>query len=232
MLKPILKSWKENRGNLLLALGSMAGLLMCLVWYFDFVPEVRLVARSLPSTLVSATAPRSAPNSLVGIVHLPARGLLPQASSSESTRAVVEVYPPNDTIPEQLFSPLLAQTVTLPEAGGPMAVVFNDLPPGKYAAVAYIDLNNNGRFDIEESGLKSEPFSLARLARPARPSTVANEDLSGVEGSTDGTPELPAGIFELETGQATLIVFDFESTEPSDSSRAVEPATSTKATSK
>ncbi|MEZ6080971.1 MAG: hypothetical protein R3C56_36465 [Pirellulaceae bacterium] len=77
MLKSILKSWKENRGNLLLALGSAAGLLMCLVWYFDLVPEVRLIARS-PSTLVSASGPRSAPNSLVGIVRVPSRERLPK----------------------------------------------------------------------------------------------------------------------------------------------------------
>ncbi len=113
-----------------------------------------------------------------------------------------------------------------------MAVVFNDLPPGKYAAVAYIDLNDNGRFDIEESDLKSEPFSLARLLGPPRQSAAANADLSGGEGSTDGATELPAGIFDLETGQVTLIVFDFESAESGDSKGAAEPAAAPKATNK
>ncbi|MCA9181461.1 MAG: DUF2141 domain-containing protein [Planctomycetales bacterium] len=228
MLKSILKSWNENRGNLLLAFGSVAGLLMCLVWYFDLVPEVRLIARS-PSTLVSANGPRSAPTSLVGIVRVPARERLPQTSSSELTRAVVEIYPPQDTIPEKLFSPLLVQDVALPDAGGPMAVVFNDLPPGKYAGVAFIDLNSNGRFDVEESGAQSEPFSLARLTGPPREPTAANKELSGAESSTDEEPELPAGIFELEAGRATLIVFDFESAEPGDSERATQPALPPKA---
>lgn len=231
MLKSILKSWKENRGNLLLALGSLAGLLMCLVWYFDLVPEVRLIARS-PSTLVSASGPRSAPNSLVGIVRVPARERLPQASSPELTRAVVEIYPPQDTIPEQLFSPLLVQAVTLPDAGGPMAVVFNDLPPGKYAGVAYIDLNNNGRFDIELPGAKSEPFSLARLTGPPRQPTATNKELSGDESSTGDELELPAGIFELEAGRATLIVFDFDPAEPSDSKGTTQSAAPSKAPQK
>lgn len=210
MLKSILKSWKENRGNLLLILGSVAGLMMCLVWYFQLVPEVHLMARSLPSTLVSASGPRAAPNSLVGIVRLPPRGQLPQTSSPALMHAVVEVYPPHDTISEHLFSPLLVQAVTLPEAGGPVAVVFNDLPPGRYAAVAYIDLNDNGRFDIEEAGLISEPFSLARLFGSPRQPTAANADLSQDEGTPDQAAVLPAGIFELDTDQATMIVFDFE----------------------
>ena len=229
MLKSILKSWKENRGNLLLALGSVAGLLMCIVWYFQLVPDVRLIARSLPDTFVSASGPRSAPNSLVGIVRTPPRQRLIQTSSPEVVHAVVEVYPPNDAIPEQLYTPLLVQTVTLPEAGGPVAVVFNDLPPGRYAAVAYIDLNDNGRFDIEESDLKGEPFSLARLPGPPRLRPTSNEKLSGDEDSKDGASEVPAGIFELETGQVTLILFDFDSAEPSDSTRAEGPATTPKA---
>ncbi len=232
MLKSILKPWKENRGNLLLVLGSVTGLLMCLVWYFDLVPEVRLIARSQPSSPVSASGPHSAPNSLVGIVRLPARGRLPITSSPESMRAVVEVYPPHDTIPEQLFTPLLVQKVALPEAGGPMAVVFNDLLPGKYTALAYIDLNDNGRFDFDEPSLNSEPFRLARLLGPPRQPTTVNEELSSDAGSTDGAPELPAGIFELETGQATLIVFDFESAEPSESNGSAKPAESSKATKK
>ena len=232
MLKSILKSWEENRGNLLLLLGSAAGLLMCLTWYFQLVPEVHLLARSLPSTLVSTSAPRSVPNSLVGIVRLPPRASFTKTSSTEVLHAVGEVYPPLETIPERLFSPLLVQTITLPKAGGPVAVVFNDLQPGRYAAVAYIDFNDNGRFDIEESGVKSEPFSLARLFGPPRQPTADDESLSGDGSSTEQAAEFPAGLFELETGQATLIVFDFVSADPSDSQAVIEPVASPKETQK
>ncbi len=232
MLKSILKSWKENRGNLLLALGSVAGLMMCLVWYFQLVPEVRLMALSLPSTMVSSTGPRSAPNSLVGILRLPPRERLAKSLTPESLRAVVEVYPPHDTITEHLFSPLLVQVVTLPEGGGPVAVVFNDLPPGRYAAVAYIDLDDNGRFDLDEAKLNSEPFSLARLLGPPRQASAANDLLNETGGAIAEAPELPVGIFELETGRTTLIVFDFESADPNDSNGTTGPSASPKATKK
>ena len=222
MFKSILKSWKENRGNLLLILGSVAGLVMSLVWYFELVPEITLVTRNMPGTLVS-TGPRVAASSLVGIVRAPVRQQLPESASAAMRQAVVEVYPPSDAPPEDL-SPLLLQTVELRDDGGPVAIVFNDLPPGKYAAVAYIDLNDNGRFDIEESGVTNEPFCLARLAGPPRQPNVVGERAPNKSGDQAvASTELPAGIFELESNGATLVVFDFDFGQavPSD-----EPATS------
>jgi hypothetical protein len=209
MLKSILKSWKENRGNLLLILGSVAGLVMSLVWYFELVPEITLVTRNMPGTLVS-TGPRVASSSLVGIVRAPARQQLPESAPTAVRQAVVEVYPPSHAPPENL-SPLLLQTVELRDDGGPVAVVFNDLPPGKYAAVAYIDLNDNGRFDIEELGVTNEPFCLGRLAGPPRQSNAVgsgNSDNAGDQ--ADASPAFPAGVFELDPHRATLIVFDFD----------------------
>lgn len=218
MLRSILKSWKENRGNLLLVLGAVAGLIMSLVWYFDLVPEVSLTARSLPGTLIS-TAPRSASRSLVGIVRLP----VVEEGAPVTRQVIVEVYPPSDAVLQQ-HPPLLVQSVKLRNDSAPVAVVFNDLPTGKYAAVAYVDLNENGRFDIDESGDISEPFCLARLASPttshnpqgttdatAAENGETSHDVDEEEAS-ELEPMLP-GMFKIEGDQATLIVFYFETAE-------------------
>lgn len=231
MIRQILKSWHENRGNLLLVLGSLAGLLMCLIWYFQLVPEVSLMSRGIPGTLISAS-PRPNSTSLVALVRRPVHSLAnPNTTNDERTgeppRAIVEVYSPDGTLSQQT-TPLLVQSVTLRDDGVPVAVVFHDLRPGQYAAVAYIDVNGNGSFDTREaeSGSVTEPFCMARSLGNAQP-TGAEDDASGgaeIDADTSGqddiaaatgesaasTQLLPPGIFEVVAAQATLVVLDFE----------------------
>ncbi len=177
MIRQILNSWRENRGNLLVLLGLLAGLLMCLIWYFQLVPDVALLNRRVPGTLVS-TASRPNSSSLVAIVRSPLRKTLHtragQASSwSEVPQAIVEVYAPHDPLPPQA-APLLIQSVSLRGDGVPVAVVFSDLQPGRYAAVAYIDVNDSGALDTYQADGETiaEPFCVARLLGPARDSAA------------------------------------------------------------
>lgn len=233
MIRQILESWKENCGNLLVLLGLLAGLLMSLIWHFELVPEVGLMARGIPGPLVSAT-PRHNSNALVAIVRNPARSSTTSntiSKSGESLRAFVEVYLPYDS-PPHLVAPLLVQSITLRDDGVPVAVLFSDLQPGRYTAVAYIDVNGSGRFDTYEAegGAIDEPFCVAQSIRPAR-IDGAGDEASGSEkidsGAGDANGEklpshdassgapgaavepLPPGIFEVIAGQATLVVLDF-----------------------
>lgn len=231
MIRQILKSWHENRGNLLLVLGSLAGLLMCLIWYFQLVPEVSLMSRGIPGTLIS-TSPRPNATSLVALVRRPIHNSTKPSSTTDAVtgeplRAIVEVYSPHGSLSQQT-TPLLVQSVTLRDDGVPVAVVFHDLRPGKYAAVAYIDVNGNGSFDTREAefGSITEPFCLARSlgrAHAARAEGGASDSAAGVEVEADtgdvaaaagdsaaSTELLPPGTFEVTAAQATLVVLDFE----------------------
>lgn len=240
MIRQFSKSWKENRGNLLLLLGSLAGLLMCLVWYFQLVPEVSLLNRAVPGTLVSASS-RPSSSSLVAIIrNLPGSPLSTTASANtswgEARQVIVEVYAPHDPLPHQ-SAPLLIQSVPLRDDGVPVAVVFSDLQPGMYAAVAYIDVNDSGSFDTYQAGGETvaEPFCLARLLGPSRGAAVGpgksvaqpSSNASTAAAAADGVslkesplghaavpdqadePQAP-GVFEVTAGQATLIVLDFD----------------------
>lgn len=208
MLQQIMNSWKDNRGNLLLLLGACAGVLMSVVWYFKLIPEITLVGRGLPSTLISSSSMVD-PNPLVALIRAPG---LPTDQSFPDAHVVVEVYPSNEALTQQL-SPLYLQAITLPTDGRLRAVVFNNLSPGQYAAVAYIDINDNGRFDVDEKGTFSEPFRLAHVVDASPRDEVAadngDEDVSQEDPSTEETERLPDGIFELRPGQANLIQFSF-----------------------
>ncbi len=218
MIQQILTSWKENRGNLLLLLGVAAGIAMCIVWYFQLIPEVSFVGRSIPGTLISTSATAD-PNPLVALIRVPAP---PEGETFPEARVVVEVYPPSET-PHQQFPPLLVQTIQLPHASSLQAVVFSNLGPGQYAAVAYIDLNDNGRFDIDEASSTGEPFSLARPVNEALQAVelvpgddadpasapATSEQASGDPSSANATAPLPRGVFDVLPGQATIIEFAF-----------------------
>lgn len=232
MIRQILNSWQENRGNLLVLLGSLAGLLMCLIWYFQLVPEVSLMARGIPGTLIS-TGPRPNSSSLVAILRSPVGQVskinaATKTTSGDALQAIVEVYPPDDSFSQQV-APLITQSVKLRDDGVPVAVVFENLQPGRYSAVAYIDLNGSGSFDAYEAGTVgvTEPFCLARSLAPAAidesveptPSSAGGDELMPSESSTSRASQLdpaasqellPPGIFEVTAGQATLVVLEFD----------------------
>ena len=48
---------------------------------------------------------------------------------------------------------------------GAVTVVFRDVPPGRYAASLYHDLNRNERLDANLLGIPSEPYGFSRNAR-------------------------------------------------------------------
>jgi uncharacterized protein (DUF2141 family) len=50
-------------------------------------------------------------------------------------------------------------------SGQSLVVHFKDLPPGEYAAVAFQDVNGNGKLDKNFLGIPKEPYGFSNSAR-------------------------------------------------------------------
>ncbi|MCH8491096.1 MAG: DUF2141 domain-containing protein [Oceanicaulis sp.] len=81
--------------------------------------------------------------------------------------------------------PVAAQRT--PAEGGEMTMVFEDLPPGRYAAAIYQDVNVNGEMDTGFMGIPSEPYGFTAGAR-----------------ARFGPPSFDAAAFEVAAGQETV----------------------------
>jgi uncharacterized protein (DUF2141 family) len=55
----------------------------------------------------------------------------------------------------------------LASSGQRLVVHFTDLPPGEYAAVAFQDMNGNGKLDKNFLGIPKEPYGFSNGARGA-----------------------------------------------------------------
>ena len=174
MLHKFWKAWQSNGGNLLLILGGAAGLVMCLAWYFQWVPDVRMVGRSVSGALVSKSQ-RSEPSPLVVVLRFPVIHTDPATEMSTSdVSAIVELHLASGGLQPDL-SPLQQRAIPLPRDGSARALVFADVAPGIYAVLAYLDLNHNERLDIDASLKSIEPYRLSTAAR-AEQSTLPAEN--------------------------------------------------------
>lgn len=81
--------------------------------------------------------------------------------------------------------PVAAQRV--PAEGGGMRLVFEDIAPGRYAAVVYQDVNANGELDTGFMGLPAEPYGFTAGARVRF-----------------GPPSFDAAAFDVAAGQETV----------------------------
>ena len=82
--------------------------------------------------------------------------------SPDRGKIYVAVYDRQDTFPtagQQRTGQILEAT------GQRLTVHFRDLPPGQYAAVAYQDLNGNGKLDKNFLGIPKEPYGFSNGAR-------------------------------------------------------------------
>ena len=75
-----------------------------------------------------------------------------------------------------------------PGTSSHVTVRFKDLPPGTYAAVAYHDINENGRLDRNFLGIPSEPYAFSN-----NPSTMF------------GPPSFSKAAFKLDRSVAIQI---------------------------
>lgn len=57
------------------------------------------------------------------------------------------------------------RTAEIPLSGGAARIEWRDLPPGRYAAVLYHDVNADGRLNTLPVGLPTEPYAFSNNAR-------------------------------------------------------------------
>jgi uncharacterized protein (DUF2141 family) len=77
-------------------------------------------------------------------------------------KVYVAVYDRPDSFPtagQQRTGQILEAT------GESLLVHFNELPPGRYAAVAFQDMNGNGKLDKNFLGIPKEPYGFSNRAR-------------------------------------------------------------------
>ncbi|HRE16357.1 MAG TPA: DUF2141 domain-containing protein [Rhodocyclaceae bacterium] len=58
-----------------------------------------------------------------------------------------------------------AQRESLPAAPGKVPFIFRDLPPGRYAATAFHDVNDNKKLETDQFGRPLEPTGFSRDAK-------------------------------------------------------------------
>lgn len=178
-------AWRKNQGNLLLVLAGLATITVSAVWYFDALPKIELVSGSGDPTL-ARTITRQ-PTVLVATV------LTPPATSERQVVGQVLIFQPFGQLTQE-NAPVAQQDFVVGES--PVQVVlFTTLPPGEYAAVAYLDTNANGFLDFDGNGDPSEPFQLS-YPRSAKVSDTGPYNLSD-------------GEFRIRSGQPTNIRFRF-----------------------
>jgi uncharacterized protein (DUF2141 family) len=111
------------------------------------------IARALLGLSVSIVSPAI----LAGDLTIEISGITPDRG-----KVYVAVYERPETFPisgRQLVGQVLDP------ADRRLTIRFRDLPPGQYAAVAFQDLNGNGKLDKNFLGIPKEPYGFSNGAR-------------------------------------------------------------------
>ncbi len=185
MADDFLRTWKRNQGNLLLLLAGIAAVLVSSVWYFDLLPNIELVGTENRGTARSVTRQ---PTVLVVTV------LTAATPAGQEMRGRIMICQPFDQVSPELV-PLATRDFQTSQAKV-QALVITSLPPGTYAALAYLDPNGNGRLDFDEQGLPIEPV---RLSHPM-PNNQSPADPLNLE----------EAVFRIRPGQATNVRFNLD----------------------
>jgi uncharacterized protein (DUF2141 family) len=146
--------------------------------YYRVVAPRARTAAGLIATVLSGLAATSA---LAGDLSVELLGIIPSHGN-----VYIAVYDQPEGFPisgRQRVSQVLASEDTH------LTAHFSDLPPGKYAAVAFQDFNGNGKLDKNFLGIPKEPYGFS----------------NGARGST-GPPTFAEASITLDSNAATTIV--------------------------
>lgn len=191
----------------MIGLGSLAGLLMCCVWYFQLLPEVQFVPHNAGTP--RSVSSRGSPNYLVAIVRIPTFNPKSNPSIVLPLRCAVEILISSEIL-QQDYIPLLTQTTLIGADGGTKAMVFTGDFPRELTVLAYLDLNDNGKLDFDESNQATEPH---RLYQNHAVESVVGEskDKNNMEQSSEHLTSP-----ETNTAESTIVVeIDFRSSKVS-----------------
>lgn len=145
---PKRNSWHLNFGPQLLSIGTLVAGLMCVLWYFQLLPDFD--AYNPDSQISTDFRPTSA--ELVGRFELPKEG-----ENSDAALGLLLIFAENSQI-EFSSNPTFSFRVDLADKDA--ATVIVRIPIGTYSAIACLDQNNNGLLDFDADGNLAEPALL------------------------------------------------------------------------
>jgi uncharacterized protein (DUF2141 family) len=126
---------------------------------FHRQPIHRTEKRHVVCALLALSAASLTSTALAGDLTIEISGITPGRG-----QIYVAVYDRPETFPTAGQQ----QTGQILESSGQSLVVhFKDLPPGEYAAVAFQDVNGNGKLDKNFIGMPTEPYGFSNAARGA-----------------------------------------------------------------
>lgn len=168
MIQSSSNTWKSNGGNVLLVTAGLATLLVCLVWYLNILPKIEFIAPRRP-------APRRT------IFQRPVTVLVVAVLVSEKYPSIVTIHRPFGEI-EDTSDPVAFRQFPAGLPGTQVAV-FTELATGNYAVSAFLDINDNGIFDVDPpeprqffkpSNSKVIPKSWSEISLPLSPTQPVN----------------------------------------------------------
>ena len=179
--------WRQNNGNLLLMMGGIVIAIGSVVWYFNVLPDVRLVVPNNLALQLPASSNRPT-EELIVLIRGPARS----PSMLRGIQGMVMLLPPAGELTE---FPQPLQTLPFEmDARGMAGVTLNGTGRPEVAIAAFLDLNSNGILDIDAAGLPTEPVRLSSFPME-EPRTL----------SLSVSPIVP------ESGSPTIVELDFTS---------------------
>jgi hypothetical protein len=148
MLQKIRAAWRRNHGTPLFAIACVAGLIMCVLWYKQWVPEVNFAN---PATFTRLADKGGAPSYFVARIIGPV-----PATEDTAVKGVLSLfaYGGSDDVDERV--PTVMHEFQFDPDGA--VTIVQELRPGQYSAFAFLDLNGNGRIDLDDAGIPLEPF--------------------------------------------------------------------------
>ncbi len=165
MLKKVLSAWRRNHGTQLFAIGCGAGLIMCIMWYKQWLPELNIAGGPANFTRQADKLDTTS----YFVAHI--TGPIPTAESL-GKKGFISLFAYNDSPDNEERLPVVTQEFQLDIMG--TATIVQELTPGLYTAFAFLDLNDNGRIDLDEHGTPLEPF---RTSAP----TAGPQDFNNLE---------------------------------------------------
>ncbi|MFN3190652.1 MAG: DUF2141 domain-containing protein [Aureliella sp.] len=151
MSKPATSTWKENRGDILVSVAVLMIGIASTLWYFEVLPEIDFT----PMEMYGENAPPPIPQPTMLIITIGSQDRLPETTMT----GFVQIFSPFGNIADG-SEPIATQTFQLHE-GGLTSVVFDELSPGEYTPVVFLDSNANGTLDFDASSVPTEEYRTA-----------------------------------------------------------------------
>ncbi|MEM8735117.1 MAG: hypothetical protein AAGG44_12885, partial [Planctomycetota bacterium] len=158
-------TWKENRGDILVSVAVTMIAIASALWYFEVLPEIDFT----PMETYGENVPPPIHQPTMLVITIGSQDSLPEKTMT----GFVQIFSPFGDVGDGT-EPVSTQTFQLHE-GGLTSVVFDNLSPGDYTPVIFLDSNANGKLDFDPSFKSTEEFRTARYTNEP-PENIQRED--------------------------------------------------------